>query len=263
MSDEPRYALARADPAAERARLEKLEQINDDASLRRIDALGVAAGARCLEVGAGAGSIARALAQRTGVGGCVVAADMDPRFLDDFSGPGRRVVTHDITEGPVPPADFDFVHCRAVLAHVADLPTAVRHLLRCARPGGVVLSEEPDYGAIEPCDPEHPRAKVFSEYLAGMRRGDRMDPHAGRNVYQAFCDAGLEDIRCDAVTAIVTGGSFRALYRKHTMENVREMAIASGGHTAASLQALFDCFEDPSFRYVDNLWVGTSGRIPR
>jgi SAM-dependent methyltransferase len=263
MSDqEPRYAMARVDPDAERRRLEKLERINDPATRRRLDAIGVRSGWRCVEVGAGAGSIARELAERVGPKGEVVAVDMDPRFLDDFGGPGRRVLAHDITEGPVPPSDFDFVHCRAVLAHVADLANAARNLMACVRPGGWLLSEEPDYGAAEPCDPEHPRAKVFSDYIASTLRGDRMDPFAGRHTYQALLDAGLEDTETDAAGAIVRGGSFRALYRKHTMENARELALRSGRYTELSFQALLDCFEDPTFSYIDAFWVGVTGRIP-
>jgi 2-polyprenyl-3-methyl-5-hydroxy-6-metoxy-1,4-benzoquinol methylase len=260
--EEPRYAMARIDPDAERGRLKKLEHINDPATLRRLDAIGVLPGWRCVEVGAGAGSIARALAARVGPTGEVVAADMDPRFLGDFAGAGRRVVTHDISEGPVPPSDFDFLHCRAVLAHVADLPNAARNLMACVRPGGQLLCEEPDYAAAEACDPNHPRAKVFSDYIASTLRGDRMDPFAGRHTHQALLDAGLEEVETDATTAIVRGGSFRALYRKHTMENARELAIRSGTYTEASLQALLDCFEDQSFSFIDALWVGIRGRVP-
>jgi len=262
MSEEPRYALAGVELEAERGRLRRLEGLQDGASLRRLDALGVAAGWRCLEVGAGAGSVARALAERVGVQGEVVAADRDPRFLDDFPGPGRRVVTHDITTGPVPPADFDLVHCRAVLAHVEDLPGAVRNLVACARKGGLVLVEEPDYAGFEACDPAHPRAEVFARFAASMKRGDRMHPDAGRRVFAAMIEAGLEDVACDATSAIVRGGSPRARYRRHTMENARALSIASGAWSEEGLDALLACFEDPSFHYVDNLWVGVSARVP-
>jgi SAM-dependent methyltransferase len=259
---ESRYALARVGLDAERSRLEKLQRINDPATLARLDEIGVSPGMRCLEVGAGAGSIARALAERVGPSGEVVAADIDPRFLGDFAGEQRRVVTHDLAVGPVPPGDFDLVHARALLAHVEDLSTAARHLVESVRPGGVVLCEEPDYGACESCDPGHPSAPVFDHYLDGVLRGDRMDPRAGRHVYAALRDLGLVDLRSAAQTEIVPGGSLRARYRKETMENVREMAIAHGQYTETSFQALMDCLEDPTFCYIDVLWVGVWGRRP-
>jgi len=262
---EARYAMAGIDADAERARLEKLERLNDAASLRRIDAIGVGPGWRCVEIGAGAGSIARGLAKRVGPGGLVVAADRDPRFLTGqkgFEGPGRSVVTHDITQGPVPPADFDFAHCRAVLAHVEDLAGAAEQVVASLRPGGWVLCEEPDYGVMEACDPNHPRAPVFAAYLAAMTRGDRMDAYAGRHVFEVLRRTGLEEISTDSHGAIAIGGSFRAQYRKHTMENARELALASGSYSEASFQALLDLFDDPSFAYFDNSWVATMGRVP-
>ncbi len=262
MPDEVRYALASVDHAAELSRLEKLQAINDPATLSRLDSIGIGPGQRCLEVGAGAGSIARELARRVGSTGAVVAADIDPRFLDDFDGPNTSVVTHDLSKGAVAPADFDFAHCRALLAHIEDLPGAVRNLVESLRPGGVLLCEEPDYGACEICDPSHPGASIFRFYLDGVLGGDRMDPYAGRNVHAAMREMGLVDLQSSAVTEIVSGGSFRAAYRKETMENVREMAVTHGTYTEASFQELMDCFDDPSFCYVDVLWVGVWGRRP-
>jgi SAM-dependent methyltransferase len=163
----------------------------------------------------------------------------------------------------VPPADFDLAHARALLAHVEDLPGAVRHLVDSVRPGGIVLCEEPDYGGCEPCDASHPRASIFRAYLDGVLAGDRMDPFAGRHVYAAMRDIGVLELRSSAITELVEGGSFRARYRKETMENVREMAIEHGSYTERSFQELMDCFDDPSFCYVDVLWVGVWGRRPQ
>ncbi len=262
MPEATRYALASVAADLERSRLEKLQAINDPATLARLDALEIDEGMRCVEIGAGAGSIARALAERVGKTGEVVAADLDPRFLDDFEGPGRSVLTHDITQGPVPPADFDLAHARALLAHVEDLPGAARDIVASVAPGGLVLCEEPDYGACQPCDPDHPSSAIFQFYLDGVMAGERMDPYAGRNVYRALVEAGLEDVQTNAQTEIVRGGSFRARYRRETMENVREMAIGAGSYSEASFEALLDCLADPSFHYVDVLWVGVWGRRP-
>ncbi|MGI9598363.1 MAG: hypothetical protein ACR2QK_19520, partial [Acidimicrobiales bacterium] len=110
--DQPRYAMAGVDEDAERGRLERLQELNDPATLRRIDGIGIGSDWRCVEIGAGAGSIAIGLVDRVGPDGLVVATDRDPRFLTDFAGPGREVLTHDIGDGPVPPSDFDFAHCR-------------------------------------------------------------------------------------------------------------------------------------------------------
>jgi SAM-dependent methyltransferase len=262
MAGEKGYVLADVACAAERSRLDKLQAINDPATLQRLDQIGITRGMRCLEVGAGAGSIARELAERVGPPGEVVAADIDPRFLEAFAGANRRVLTHDLSAGPVPPADFDFAHARALLAHIEDLEGAARHLVESVRPGGWVLCEEPDYGACVACEADHPGASIFGEYLDGVLAGGRMDPFAGRHVYGALARAGLENLQSSATTEIVQGGGPRARYRRETMENVRELAIGAGRYTEESFQRLLDCLDDPTFHYVDVLWVGVWGRRP-
>jgi 2-polyprenyl-3-methyl-5-hydroxy-6-metoxy-1,4-benzoquinol methylase len=67
----------------ELTRLKLIEQLNDPSTFRQLDAIGVAEGWRCLEVGAGAGSVVRWLSQRVGPAGKVVAIDLDVRFLGD------------------------------------------------------------------------------------------------------------------------------------------------------------------------------------
>ena len=63
VSDEHRYMRAEADEQVERERLRNLEAWLDPITARHLEATGVAVGWRCLEVGAGGGSIA-ALARR-------------------------------------------------------------------------------------------------------------------------------------------------------------------------------------------------------
>ncbi len=258
----PRYAMATIDSVSERARLQSLQALNDAASLRRIDAVGVTSGWRCVEIGAGAGSIAVALSERVGDGGYVVASDRDPRFLDEFAGPGRHVLTHDISSGPVPPGNFDFAHCRAVLAHVADLSGTVRHVMASVRPGGWVMCEEADYGSLEPCDPDHPRSSYFDTFRLIMTEAGLLDSFAGRNTHQALRDAGLVDITTDLNSSIAVGGSLRAQYRVHSMQRVQSRILDSGFCSEAAFARMLEVFADPSFEYIDNSWIATWGRTP-
>jgi SAM-dependent methyltransferase len=259
---EPRYATANAEAGPERARLEVLQQLNDAATLRRIDAIGIEAGWRCVEIGAGAGSIARALAERAGPQGLVVAADRDPRFLDDFAGPGREVVTHDIMDAPVSPGGFDFSHCRAVLAHVGDLETAVRHVVQSVRPGGWILCEEPDYGPMEACDPQHPHARDLAAFRSLMTQGGRVDGYAGRNVFEALRARGLGEVAADSHGAIAIGGTLRAQFRRDSLEIVRSLVLSSGAFSQAGFDGMLAAFDDPTFTYIDNDWIATRGRVP-
>ena len=87
----PDYRLA-ADgrEVAEDERLDLLEQIYDPSSRRR-RAL-VQPGWRCLEVGAGRGSMAVWLAAQVGSTGQVVATDVDTRYLARLEIPNLEVV---------------------------------------------------------------------------------------------------------------------------------------------------------------------------
>ncbi len=259
---EPRYATANAEIGPERARLELLQLLNDAATIRRLDAIGIEAGWRCVEIGAGAGSIARALAERCGPQGLVVATDRDPRFLDDFPGPGREIATHDIMDGPVHPGGFDFAHCRAVLAHVDDLETAVRHVVQSVRPGGWILCEEPDYGPMEACDPEHPHARDLVAFRTIMTRGGRIDGYAGRNVFKALRAEKLTELETDSHGAIAIGGTLRAQFRRDSLEIVRSLVLASGAFSQARFDRMLAAFDDPTFSYIDNAWIATRGRVP-
>src|SRR6202046_5508001 len=102
------------------ARLRSLEQWLDPATIRHPHARGVGGGWRCLEVAAGAGSVARWLCGQVCPGGDVVATDIDTRFLETHRETNLRVLRHDITADDLPPAAFDLVHCRLVLAHLPD-----------------------------------------------------------------------------------------------------------------------------------------------
>jgi 2-polyprenyl-3-methyl-5-hydroxy-6-metoxy-1,4-benzoquinol methylase len=71
---------------------------------------GVGRGRRCLEVGAGGGSIALWLADRVAPDGVVVATDRDTTVLDELSHPNLEVRVDDVLEDDLPEREFDVVH---------------------------------------------------------------------------------------------------------------------------------------------------------
>src|SRR6516165_3851191 len=97
------YVHANAAFGDELGRLRLLEARYDPHTFRRLGMFGPLAGARYLEVGAGAGSVARWLAAQAGPSGQVVATDSDPRFLADTDKAGVEVRRHDILADPPAP----------------------------------------------------------------------------------------------------------------------------------------------------------------
>lgn len=118
----------------ELTRLKLIEEFNDPSTLRHLDAIGVAEGWRCLEVGAGAGSVVRWLSQRVGPAGNIVAADLDLRFLGDISAQNVEVRRCDITQDPIEPSSYDLVHARSVLMHLRDPVAVLRRMTAALRP---------------------------------------------------------------------------------------------------------------------------------
>src|SRR5688500_13501668 len=71
-------------------RLRTLEALLDAGTIQHLERRGVRRGWRCLEVGAGGGSIAAWLAARVAPEGSVVATDLDTTVLEALAHPGSR-----------------------------------------------------------------------------------------------------------------------------------------------------------------------------
>ena len=96
----PTYRLAAAGrEVAEDERLSLLESIFDPTSRRRRSL--VKPGWRCLEIGAGRGSMAVWLAQQVGEKGQVVATDLDVTYLERLHLPNLDVRRHNILEDSI------------------------------------------------------------------------------------------------------------------------------------------------------------------
>ena len=98
-------------------RLELQEHTLDPLTLDHLGRIGVREGWRCLEVGAGAGSVVRWLSDRVGAAGKVFAIDIDTKLIDHLSGPTVEVHQEDLMSADLS-GGFDLVHCRLVLGHL-------------------------------------------------------------------------------------------------------------------------------------------------
>lgn len=76
---------------AERERLASLTRLYDDTTLWLCQQLNIGPGAHCLELGAGTGTVAEALAERVMPGGLVIDTDTDIRFLEPLADRALRV----------------------------------------------------------------------------------------------------------------------------------------------------------------------------
>ena len=115
---EQRYIMSNEKDEVELNRLRLVENIFDPSTIRHLEMIRVSEGWHCLEVGAGAGSVAQWLSSRVGLTGKVVATDIDIRFLRQLSIPNLEIRQHDIIKDDLETDLYDLVHCRTVLMHL-------------------------------------------------------------------------------------------------------------------------------------------------
>jgi len=115
--------------AEERIRLAGLETALDPGTRSHMTRLGVGPGARCLEIGAGGGSVAFWLAEQVAPSGRVVATDLETDFLEsEASGrPCLEVLKHDIMADALP-TGFDLVHARWLVEWLPDKRLALERM---------------------------------------------------------------------------------------------------------------------------------------
>jgi SAM-dependent methyltransferase len=260
------YLHANAAFDDELGRLRLLEARYDPHTFRRLRMFGSLAGARCLEVGAGAGSVACWLAAQVGPAGRVVATDADPRFRADADKAGVQVRRHDILADPLEPGRYDLVHCRALLLHLADPLRAVRNMAAAARPGGWLLIEDADYVSLVAASPAHPRTARFDQAVGKLSKffaaSGAFDPFLGRCLPSLITAAGLAETGSEAIACYRRGGSAEAELLRRSLERMHPMILGNGVVGQNELDAVAAATADPSFSFLDALSVAAWGRVP-
>lgn len=245
---------------AERERLRALEDLYDEPSTHRLAALGVTAGWRCLEVGCGAGGVARWLAARVGASGQVVATDVDPRFVEGEATGNLEVWRHDIVTDPLEEGAFDLVHARAVLEHVPARMQALARMVAATRPGGWVVVEDVDLGG--PMTQAWLRYALPAEHAPLCERilhafevlfaAAGADPRFGPSLPAALRAVGLTNVGAELHAPFVWGGGARDFGRL-SAQHLRGHMVGAGLVTeqeverflALTARADFGCLSVP------------------
>ena len=120
-----------------------LEAWLGEATETMLDLAGVAAGARVLDVAAGAGGQTLAAARRVGPEGAVLATDLSPAILEYAEHEARAagltnvaVRALDAEALELEPGTFDAAICRLGLIYLPSLGAALAGVRRALRPGG-------------------------------------------------------------------------------------------------------------------------------
>jgi SAM-dependent methyltransferase len=222
------YLLAqRGSRDLERARLKLLEEYHDPLTASQLDAIGVGEGWRCLDVGAGGGSVTRMLAERVGTTGSVLAVDLDTSMLDELANDRVEVRRLDLLSDQLPQGEFDLVHARLLLMFLCPRLGALERLVSATRPGGWVASIAPDFTIVALSPANLPWQRVWSRFLDAAMAGG-WDPGYGNRLRGDLRAAGLVDVHADDIARSYPGGSLPSRLLSLTIERLREQMVLHG-----------------------------------
>ncbi|MER6076266.1 methyltransferase [Streptomyces sp. NPDC001817] len=263
-ASETRYAFSGAVEVDDQ--LDALETMLDPGTVECIGRLGMRAGARCWEIGAGAGSIARHLLKLAGPGGRVVATDLDTSRI---AAPGAQILQHDVRWDPAPDGGpFDVIHARWVLMHLPERRRVLGELVNALTPGGWLVIEEstvtpdglPVLTSSSPADAQ--LFQRFSRAVVRILADAGADPQWGaRGVHAAMTESSLEDVHSVHRTDSWTGGGPGShLHDIHTRQ--LRAPLLTRGFTDSGLARVRHIAADPGFSAMWYPLVSTCGRKP-
>ncbi len=245
----------------ERQRLARIEAWLDPHSIRVFEEHAVQPGWRCLDVGAGGGSLTQWLCDRVGPRGSVVALDADTRFVDKLGAANLEVWRADVVKEPLPENAFDLVHTRFLLQHLPDRERVLEKLARAVKPGGRLIVF--DSGGAPPVAlQDRERFDRFGMAFLAAAAQNGWDLTWAPSLPQRLAQLGLVDIRARAFREYVTGSdegfpAFMAI----SIDRLRERLLATGGLEPADLDAVIAALLHPACAFLTfECWVASARR---
>ncbi|MFC9292983.1 class I SAM-dependent methyltransferase [Streptomyces sp. NPDC057011] len=241
---EGRYGerVFRPDEGGEGDRIDLGALTYDETTMTRLRLLGAGPGWRCLDVGAGTGSVARRLLEEAGVAE-VLAVDRDVRFLAAHPLPGLTVRQADITADDFTPGLFHLVHARFVLMHLPFPQRMVARLSRLLAPGGVlVISDAVDLTTDSA--PDTPYTRAMRAMWQGLRATIGTDVSRVPRHPELLRAAGLESVAAEIHVPPLEPGSAISRFWADTWDRAREAMAGTG--------LVDDAQIDEALRYLDS-----------
>ena len=103
-------------------------------------------GGRILDVGCGTGEMLDYL--HVSSGWAVVGCEPKASVAQNAADRGFRVIPKTLRDAEFDPDTFDLVNMNHVIEHLPDLKETVAEVFRVLKPGGVFITENPDFGGI-------------------------------------------------------------------------------------------------------------------
>ena len=255
---EQKYVLDNSAPETAQ-RFTGLSTVFDPGTFRGLAERGVTSGWRCLDVGAGSGTVALWLRECVGPTGYVLATDIDPRFAEEQRRPNIEVRRHEITVAALPEAAFDLIHARLVLIHLPARDDVLRRMVSALKPGGWLVIEDCDSYATM-TDPEFEGVLKARQAMFRVMESRGVDLGYGRKVATRMQAHGLTEIGAEARMFRWQGGSPGAGIHWANIQQMRESLLASELVNEAELEADLARLNDPRFSFPSPAMWAAWGR---
>ena len=260
MSTAPAYGegLLGHDKPSEVRRLRLRERLMDPQTRRILLERGLGRDWRCLELGAGTGSVASWLARRC-ADGRVVATDLDTRHLEALRAPNLEVLRHDAVADDFPEGSFDLVHARSLLANVPERDTVLPKIVRWLAPGGWAVLEEPAM-IVHDSSPYPAFRRLFDAYERALALSHGCDVRWPRRLPLLLHEAGLVEIGMQPTLQLVGDGGVAEQVWRTALEQARERMLANELISEDDFAEGMGLLDDPSFVDVAMVLVSAWGR---
>jgi SAM-dependent methyltransferase len=220
-------------------RMDLIAGVLRPSTLALLERVGIRAGDRCLDVGCGAGHVARELARMAGPQGRVLGIDSDPKVLELAAQETAGIANLSFQQGDVRTLQgdgYDVVYARFLLTHMPDPAAVLARMAACLKPGGKLVVEDIDHGRVvcEPPSPAYARYTELYEELIGRRGGDL---RIGLKLLRLLRQAGAGEVELHIVQPAFTSGPAKHAHVV-TLDSITDALQAEGMATAAEVAAL-------------------------
>ena len=179
---------------------------------------------------------------------------------------GVQVIRGDARHTGLPAGSFGLVHARTLLVTIPGPAEVLGEMVRLARPGGWVASQEPD-AEHALCYPPLPAwDRLWEIFRAAFTRAGA-DLHIGRRLAEMYRQAGLVDIQVQVHAGAYPVGHSRRTVIPDLVRSLRpviaELGVASDTELNEVDLAVRRHLADPGTLMMPHLLVAVWGRKPR
>lgn len=244
----------------EQERLLTLARVVDPTTRATLAGL-VQQGWHCCDVGSGAGTVVAWLADHVGADGRVLSIDVDCRFQPSSSG-NVEVRVADITTEPIGLAEYDLVHARGVLQHIAPREEVLQAMVAATRPGGWVVVTDVDWIQFDAQAIPEPFATLSATMRGFSVQQHGYDGEWGRRLIPAFTTAGLTEVGATGHAWTMHGGTDSAEWYVGALDRALPLIPREIFPDAFDPEAAIAQAREPDFAILSPTSVTCVGRKP-